>query len=133
MSQEFKALYDDLGEETFNKLVAGFYRRVAVDPVLRRLYPEEDLSAAERRLRMFLIQYWGGPTTYSAERGHPRLRARHVPFSIGEQERDAWLRAMIGSMDELHIPEPAYSTMKEYFENTAQFMINTDPMAGFMR
>ncbi len=71
------------GEETFRRLVHRFYAGVATDPVLRPLYPEPDLSGAEERLRMFLVQYWGGPRTYSEQRGHPRLRMRHVPFRIG--------------------------------------------------
>src|SRR5690606_18807466 len=82
------------GEETFRRIVAAFYREVAADEVLRPLYPEDDLGPAERRLRMFLEQYWGGPRTYSDERGHPRLRMRHMPFKIGPVERDAWLRCM---------------------------------------
>jgi hemoglobin len=82
------------GEPTFRRLVAGFYRRVATDPVLRPLYPEPDLSGAEERLRLFLMQYWGGPHTYSDRRGHPALRMRHARFAIGPAERDAWLRHM---------------------------------------
>src|SRR3954466_5110174 len=78
----------------FESLVGGFYARVAVDPVLRPLYPAADLAGARRRLTLFLAQYWGGPRTYDAERGHPRLRMRHAPFPIGPAERDAWLRLM---------------------------------------
>ena len=84
------SLYDEVGgEPVFRQLVDRFYEGVAVDPVLRPLYPDEDLSAARDRLRMFLVQYWGGPTTYSEARGHPRLRMRHSTWVIGEQERDA--------------------------------------------
>src|SRR5699024_555130 len=87
--------YDAVGgEPTFVKLVNRFYREVAADEILRPMYPEEDLTGAEERLRLFLIQYWGGPTTYSQQRGHPRLRMRHVPYTIGPIERDAWLRCM---------------------------------------
>ena len=82
------------GEQTFRLLVDRFYAGVAMDPLLRPLYPEEDLAPAADRLALFLIQYWGGPTTYSQTRGHPRLRMRHAPFVIGAAERDAWLRHM---------------------------------------
>src|SRR5438552_17741851 len=95
-----QSVYQQVGEAGFIALIAAFYRRVADDSVLRPLYPEADLSGAERRLRLFLIQYFGGPTTYSEERGHPRLRMRHSPFRIAAAERDAWLTAMLGAMDE---------------------------------
>src|SRR5580692_10988008 len=82
------------GEETFTRLVSRFYQEVAADPVLRPVYPTEDLGPAEEHLRLFLMQYWGGPPTYNELRGHPRLRMRHVRFVIGPAERDAWLRHM---------------------------------------
>lgn len=127
-----RTVYDLVGEDGFTRLIAAFYRRVAVDPVLRPLYPDPDLAPAERRLRLFVMQYFGGPTTYSAERGHPRLRMRHAPFAIGKAERDAWVAAMLGALDEAAIPEPAYSAMRDYFENAATFMINT-PLGGLIR
>jgi hemoglobin len=112
------------GEETFRKLVSAFYAGVATDPVLRPLYPEADLSAAADRLRGFLVQYWGGPTTYSQERGHPRLRMRHSPFRIGVAERDAWLRHMRTALDELHLP-PAYERpLWDYLVTAANSMRN---------
>ena len=92
------------GEETFTQLVHAFYQGVADDPVLRPLYPEDDLGPAEERFRLFLMQYWGGPRTYSEERGHPRLRMRHAPFSIGPRERDAWLARMRDALDTLDLP-----------------------------
>ncbi|MDT4914993.1 MAG: hemoglobin [Pseudonocardiales bacterium] len=95
------------GEETFRRLVDAFYAGVAEDPVLRPLYPEEDLTAAAERLRMFLIQYWGGPGTYSQQRGHPRLRMRHAGFKVDSAARDAWLRNMRRALDTLELP-PAY-------------------------
>ena len=99
--------YDEIGgEETITRIVAAFYRGVAEDPYLRAIYPEEDLGPAEERFRLFLIQYWGGPTTYSERRGHPRLRARHAPFHIGSAQRDAWLRHMRAAVDSLELPEP---------------------------
>ncbi|HEU4465099.1 MAG TPA: globin, partial [Agromyces sp.] len=85
------SFYDEIGgRDTFVRLVHEFYRGVADDPVLRPMYPEEDLGPAEDRLRMFLEQYWGGPTTYSDERGHPRLRMRHLPFKVNPDARDRW-------------------------------------------
>ena len=127
------SIYNQLGDSGFEQLVAAFYRRVSADPILRPLYPEADLTGAERRLRLFLIQYFGGPTTYSDERGHPRLRMRHAPFKIGEAERDAWVRAMLGAMDETGINEPAYSEMRAYFENGATFMMNASPFGRMLR
>src|SRR5262245_29352432 len=92
------------GEPTFRKLVDEFYAGVAADPLLRPLYPDQDLAAANERLRLFLIQYWGGPGTYSAQRGHPRLRMRHAPFRIGPAERDAWVGHMRRAVDSLGLP-----------------------------
>ncbi len=112
------------GSDTFRRLVAGFYARVAVDPVLRPLYPEPDLGPAEERFRMFLEQYWGGPTTYSEQRGHPALRRRHLPFAIGPAERDAWLVAMRASLDELELPDEQELTLWEYLVGAAFAMQN---------
>lgn len=112
------------GEETFHRLVHRFYQGVADDPDLRALYPEEDLGPAEERLRLFLIQYWGGPNTYSTQRGHPRLRMRHVPFVIGAAERDAWLRHMRVAVDELGLPEDLERQLWGYFTMAAQSMVN---------
>ena len=87
--------YDEVGgHEVFDRLVTSFYRGVAEDEVLRRMYPEDDLGPAADRLRMFLEQYWGGPTTYSEQRGHPRLRMRHSPFAIDQAGRDRWVQLM---------------------------------------
>ncbi len=123
-SQEQKSVYELLGEEKLTRLIHAFYRRVETDPVLRPLYPEADLSSAERRLRLFVIQYFGGPATYAEERGHPRLRMRHAPFLIGQPERDAWMRNMLAALDETQVPEPAYHILKEYFEKSATFLKN---------
>jgi hemoglobin len=112
------------GEETFRRLVSRFYQGVAADPLLRPLYPEEDLAGAEERLRQFLIQYWGGPNTYSQRRGHPRLRMRHVPFVIGEAERDAWLKHMRVAVDELELPEQLEKMLWDYFTMAARSMVN---------
>lgn len=112
------------GEPTFRKLVADFYARVAEDPVLRPLYPEEDLSAAEERLRGFLIQYWGGPSTYSDQRGHPRLRMRHAPFAIGEKERDAWLDQMRAALDGLNLASELDEMLWDHLVRAAVMLRN---------
>ncbi|RZS89824.1 hemoglobin [Motilibacter rhizosphaerae] len=118
------------GGETFRRLVARFYAGVADDPVLRPLYPEEDLGPAEVRLRMFLEQYWGGPRTYSDQRGHPRLRMRHGGWSIGERERDAWLRHMRDAVDELDLEPEAERELWAYLVMAAQSMVNAAPERG---
>jgi hemoglobin len=123
-----QTVYEQIGEDGFERLIAGFYGRVASDPVLRPLYPEDDLAPAARRLCLFLIQFFGGPPTYSEERGHPRLRMRHAPFRIDQAARDAWVRHMLAALAEAAIPEPARSAMQEYFERTATHMINTNAM-----
>jgi hemoglobin len=128
-----QTIFQQLGEDGFDRLVAAFYRRVSTDTVLRPLYPNDDLIGAERRLRLFLMQYFGGPTTYSEERGHPRLRMRHAPYTIGTAERDAWIADMLGAMDDVGIPEPAYTVMKEYFQRGADFMMNVSPFGGMMQ
>ncbi len=112
------------GEDTFRRLVHAFYGRVYADPRLRPLFPD-DHSEAEDRLTLFLMQYFGGPTTYSQRRGHPRLRMRHFPFAIGQAERDAWLGHMLATLDEVGVAEPALSAMRDYFEYAATFMINS--------
>lgn len=120
------SFYDAVGgEETFHRLVRRFYEGVADDPLLRPLYPEEDLTGAEERLRGFLIQYWGGPNTYSQERGHPRLRMRHVPFVIGEAERDAWLKHMRDAVDTLELPEEQAARLWKYLVYAAQSLVNS--------
>jgi hemoglobin len=115
------------GEPTFRKLVDVFYAGVAQDPLLRPMYPEEDLGPAADRLTLFLIQYWGGPHTYSAQRGHPRLRMRHAPFRIGPAERDAWLRHMRNAVDSLDLPPELAGPLWEYLERAAYFLVNTGP------
>jgi hemoglobin len=119
-AQPEQTFYDLVGgEETFHRLVARFYAGVATDPVLRPLYPESDLRGAEERLRLFLIQYWGGPRTYSDQRGHPRLRMRHAPFVIGERERLAWLTQMRAALDSLELPADQADTLWRYLEMAA--------------
>ncbi|WP_017973768.1 globin [Actinopolyspora halophila] len=113
------------GEATFRTIVARFYQEVAEDELLRPLYPEEDLSGAEERLRLFLMQYWGGPQTYSEQRGHPRLRMRHAPFKIGLAERDAWLRCMRIALDEVELTTEQRDRLWQYFEMAAHSMVNS--------
>lgn len=112
------------GHETFVRLCDAFYARVETDPVLRPLYPEGSLDEPKEHLALFLSQFFGGPDTYSQRRGHPRLRARHLPFAIGRRERDVWVAHMTAALDECEIAEPAYSQLKQYFEEAATFMIN---------
>ena len=120
------SFYDAIGgEPTFRKLVEGFYAGVAADPLLRPMYPEEDLGPAAERLTLFLIQYWGGPNTYSATRGHPRLRMRHAPFKVDPAARDAWLGHMRDAVDSLELPEPYRTTLWDYLERAAYFMVNS--------
>ncbi|PZG20651.1 globin [Micromonospora craterilacus] len=130
---EAVTLFDAVGgEPTFRKLVDEFYAGIATDPLLRPMYPEDDLGPAAERMRLFLIQYWGGPNTYSAQRGHPRLRMRHAPFRIGVAERDAWLRHMRRAVDTLDLPPAIATELWDYLERAAFFMVNTmeDPAAG---
>ncbi|MCU0492160.1 MAG: globin [Chloroflexaceae bacterium] len=118
------------GEPTFRRLVDIFYARVEADPLLRPMFPA-DLEAGKQHQFLFLMQYFGGPTTYGEQRGHPRLRMRHAPFPIGQAERDAWLGHMLAAVDEVGIAEPARSAMRTYFENAATAMINQfNPLAA---
>jgi len=114
------------GTPFFEALVARFYEGVATDPVLRRVYPEADLAPAERRLTLFLIQYWGGPTTYDEERGHPRLRMRHAPFAIGPGERDRWLWHMRAAIADLAPPPDIADELERYISMAAEAMRNRD-------
>jgi hemoglobin len=115
------------GMPFFEALVDGFYDRVEQDPVLLRLYPDlDDLEGARRRLCLFLAQYWGGPTSYSDERGHPRLRMRHMPFEVGPNERDHWLDAMRAALDDLAPPPEVRAPFDEYLSMAAEAMRNRD-------
>jgi hemoglobin len=111
------------GQPFFDALVERFYQRVETDPVLRPVYPEE-LEPGKRALALFLGQYWGGPAAYSAEKGHPRLRMRHAPFAIDAAAREAWLSAMLASVDEGDAPEVAREMLREYFTMASTAMIN---------
>jgi hemoglobin len=121
-----ESLYEAVGgEETFRRLVESFYTGVAADPVLRALYPEEDLGPAADRLRMFLIQYWGGPTTYSERRGHPRLRMRHASFAIDGAARDAWLTHMRAALASLDLAPQFEAALWDYLVRAADSLRNT--------
>ncbi|KQY21406.1 globin [Cellulomonas sp. Root485] len=113
------------GHETFVRLVDEFYRGVADDPVLRPMYPEQDLGPAAERLTLFLEQYWGGPTTYSDERGHPRLRMRHAPFKVNPEARDRWLLHMRAAVDSLDLAPMHQAQLWDYLERAAFSMLNT--------
>jgi hemoglobin len=118
------------GEETFRRLVHRFYQGVAEDPVLRPVYPAQDLGPAEEHLALFLMQYWGGPDTYNELRGHPRLRMRHVHFSIGETERDLWLKHMRTALDELGLPAALDAQLWDYLVMAAHSLVNAVPEEG---
>ena len=120
-------LFEEVGgSEFFDRLVERFYEGVATDGVLLPLYPEQsDLSGAKERLTLFLQQYWGGPTTYSDERGHPRLRQRHFPFVIGELERDRWMVHMMAAVDELSPNDSVHQQLAEYMAMASTAMINS--------
>jgi hemoglobin len=117
------------GADTIHRIVRRFYAGVADDPVLRPLYPDADLGPAERRFAMFLVQYWGGPTDYSDERGHPRLRMRHAPFAVTHQAREHWLRHFRAGLDEVKLAPELDAEFWAYVERASLFLVNTlDPV-----
>ena len=118
------------GHETFERLVAAFYRGIADDDVLRPMYPEADLEPAKVRLTLFLEQYWGGPTTYSEQRGHPRLRLRHAPFAVSPLARDRWLAHMRVAVDSLGLAPLPQGQLWDYLERAAHSMVNTFDESG---
>jgi hemoglobin len=117
-------VYTLIGDDGFERLTAAFYRRVASDDILRPMYPEEELLAAQHRLRDFLIQRFGGPFKYSETRGHPRLRMRHAPFHIDQRGRDRWVELMEASLAEVNLPAEAVPPLRKFFHEAATFMIN---------
>lgn len=124
MSNDTPTIYEQAGgAEAIWRLVERFYARVEQDPRLRPLFPD-DLEPGKQHQYLFLVQYFGGPSTYQAERGHPRLRLRHAPFPIGPTEREAWLAHMLAALDEVGIPEPARGAMQAYFMLAAPAMQN---------
>lgn len=117
-------VFDAIGEDGFRRLVAAFYRQIPADDLLGPMYPAEDLAGAEGRLRGFLIFRFGGPQTYLAERGHPRLRLRHAPFAVDQAARDRWMQLMSNALDEANLPEAVAATLRQFFEQVATFLIN---------
>jgi hemoglobin len=123
---EAQTFYEEIGGfETFRRIVAKFYEGVAGDEVLRPLYPDEDLGPAEERFLLFLVQYWGGPTTYSEQRGHPRLRMRHAPFPVDQQARDRWLTHFRAALDAVQLTPEQDAQFWAYVTHAATFMVNT--------
>jgi hemoglobin len=118
------SIYNAIGEEGFTRLVAAFYRQVAADDILGVMYPENDLEAAEKRLRDFLIYRFGGPQLYIEQRGHPRLRARHLPFRIDLAARDRWMQLMNNAFADAALPSDAEQILRSFLEQMATFMIN---------
>ncbi len=113
------------GHETFKKIIHVFYQGIAADPVLRAMYAEEDLGPAEHRMLMFIEQYWGGPRTYLEERGHPRLRMRHIPFAVTPEARDRWLAAMRAGVDAAELSPLHEATLWDYIERAAASLVNS--------
>jgi len=126
VSDEPLSFYEQVGgHATFDRLVRRFYDGVKADPVLKPMYPEDDMEGAIWRLTSFLEQYWGGPKTYSETRGHPRLRMRHQPFKVNPDARERWLAHMKIALDELELPPLHHETMWDYLQRAALGMVNT--------
>ena len=120
------SFYEQIGgHDAFQRLVEAFYQGVKADPVLRPMYPDDDMDGAIWRLRAFLEQYWGGPKTYSEQRGHPRLRMRHQPFKVNPEARDRWLSHMSTALDTLELSELDRALFWDYLERAAHSMVNT--------
>lgn len=124
MSISENEVYGRIGGDGFRKIVAAFYRRIPGDDILGPMYPANDLAGAEDRLRGFLVFRLGGPDTYLAERGHPRLRMRHAPFAVDQKARDRWIKLMTEAIDESDIDAEAAATMKTFFDGVATFLMN---------
>ena len=118
-----QTVYAQIGADAIRRVVDNFYSRIEQDPELRPLFPEK-LERGKENQYLFLVQYFGGPGDYSEQRGHPRLRMRHAPFSIGPRESELWLGHMLAAIDEVGIPEPARTSMRDYFQRAAPFMVN---------
>jgi hemoglobin len=118
-------VYTTIGEDGFHRLVAAFYRQVPTDSILGPMYPSEDLAGAEHRMRTFLIGRFGGPPTYIEERGHPRLRMRHLPFRVNQAARDRWMQLMTKALDESQLPPEADDVLRRFFDGMSSFMINS--------
>jgi hemoglobin len=121
---EEQDIFGAIGQDGFDRLVAAFYRQIPGDDVLGPLYAQQDLAGAEQRLKDFLLFRFGGPATYLETRGHPRLRMRHAPFAIGRDARDRWVEIMNRALDEAALPAEVHGKLKEFFANTATFLMN---------
>ena len=119
-------VYALIGEEGFERLIGAFYKQIPGDDVLGPMYHGRDLKAAEQRLRDFLVVRFGGPPRYLEQRGHPRLRMRHAPFTIDQKARDRWVRLMGAALEEAKLPPEAGAMLRSFFESTASFLINTN-------
>ncbi|MCC7419223.1 MAG: globin [Planctomycetaceae bacterium] len=119
-------VFEVVGEEGFRRLVAAFYRRIPGDDVLGPMYPADDMAESERRLRDFLIYRFGGPQRYIEERGHPRLRMRHMPFRVDRAARDRWMQLMTAALDETQLMPEADRILREFFTHTATFLLNAE-------
>ncbi|KRF17699.1 globin [Nocardioides sp. Soil797] len=126
MSSEASTYYDEIGGfDTIRRIVDRFYEGVATDPLLRPMYPEEDLGPAAERFTLFLVQYWGGPTTYSDNRGHPRLRMRHAPYDVTPAAAERWLVHFRAGLDSVELPAEQDARFWDYVTHAAQFMVNS--------
>jgi hemoglobin len=117
-------VYSQIGDQGFARLIAAFYRQVPHDDILGRMYPAEDLAGAEQRLRDYLIYRFGGPQSYIEQRGHPRLRARHLPFAIYPAARDRWMQLMNNALREAALPAEPEQILRAFFDHMSTFMIN---------
>ena len=123
-------VYQQIGEEGFVRLIRAFYTQVPDDPILGPMYPKDDLAGAEQRLRDFLIGRFGGPPRYIEQRGHPRLRMRHIPFAIDTAARNQWVMLMDRALDEARFPDDVTALLREFFHGVATFMINRPQGSG---
>lgn len=117
-------VYGQIGEDGFARLIRAFYAQVPSDDILGPMYPADDLPGAETRLRDFLVGRFGGPMRYVQERGHPRLRARHIPFAIDRPARDRWMQLMTHALDQVGLPAESDAVLRQFFDSTSTFMIN---------
>ena len=124
MSEAELPIFQLLGADVLTAIVAGFYRRVPLDPILGPMYPADDLAGAEQRLRSFLIYRFGGPPDYLRERGHPRLRMRHAPFAVDQRARDRWVELMLAAIDEQPAAAPHRAYLERFLGDIATFLIN---------
>ena len=117
-------MYGLVGEDGFARLIGAFYRQVPGDPILGPMYPPDDLPGAEQRLRDFLVGRFGGPQRYTEQRGHPRLRARHMPFAVNAAARERWMQLMGNALDEVQLPPEAAALLREFFGGVSEMLIN---------